>query len=318
MGRSTILTDSDQGPLVGIVMCTFNGEQFLQAQLDSIARQSHRNWKLYISDDGSRDDTLLILNRFAAQYAFGQVTIFNGPQQGFAKNFLSMLSREEVQGDFIAFSDQDDIWLENKLEYALTALQAFPENTPALHCSRTNLIDENDHMLGMSTLFTKSPSFPNALVQSIGGGNTMMINQSALKILRPLSFTATVFSHDWWTYLVLSALGGNVIYSSKPLVFYRQHSQNLVGMNTSLAQKWRRIQMLWSGDFRRWNDLNIFDLQTLVSKMSGPTKLSFDCFVKGRQQRLLGRLYFLKKSGVYRQTLLGNLGLLFAVVFNKI
>jgi hypothetical protein len=173
-------------------------------------------------------------------------------------------------------------------------------------------------MLGMSTLFTKSPSFPNALVQSIGGGNTMMINQSALKILRPLSFTATVFSHDWWTYLVLSALGGNVIYSSKPLVFYRQHSQNLVGMNTSLAQKWRRIQMLWSGDFRRWNDLNIFDLQTLVSKMSGPTKLSFDCFVKGRQQRLLGRLYFLKKSGVYRQTLLGNLGLLFAVVFNKI
>jgi hypothetical protein len=89
-------------------------------------------------------------------------------------------------------------------------------------------------------------------------------------------------------------------------------------MNTSLAQKWRRIQMLWSGDFRRWNDLNIFDLQALVSKMSGPTKLSFDCFVKGRQQGLLGRLYFLKKSGVYRQTLLGNLGLLFAVVFNKI
>jgi glycosyltransferase involved in cell wall biosynthesis len=318
MGQSFSMNDSDHKPLIGIVMCTFNGGKFLQGQLDSISHQSYQYWKLYVSDDGSNDDTLEILSKFASQCAPGQVIIFDGPRHGFAKNFLSMLAREEVVGDFIAFSDQDDVWLEDKLEYALNTLQVLSEKIPALHCSRTNFIDENSCVLGSSTLFAKPPSFPNALVQSIGGGNTMMINKATLNILRPLSSSANVFSHDWWIYLVVTALGGSVIYTPKPLVLYRQHSQNVMGMNTSLSQKWRRIRMLWSGDFRRWNDLNILDLQALYPQMDSSIKLSFDNFIQGRQKGLLGRLYLMKKSGIYRQTLLGNLGLLFAVVFNKI
>lgn len=318
MDQSFSVNDSPDKSLVGIVMCTFNGARFLQDQLDSIAHQSYEHWRLYVSDDGSKDNTLVILNKFASRYPPGKVVIFHGPRLGFAKNFLSMLARKEVNGDFIAFSDQDDIWLEDKVEYALKLLRDISDNTPALHCSRTNYIDESNHGLGLSTLFTKPPSFPNALVQSIGGGNTMTINKAALNILRPLSSSANGFSHDWWIYLVVTALSGTVIYTSKPLVMYRQHSKNLMGMNTSMLQKWRRIRMLWSGDFRRWNDLNISDLQALYFQMDESIKLSFDNFVQGRQKGILRRLYFMKKSGVYRQTLLGNLGLFFAVVFNKI
>lgn len=305
-------------PCVGIVLCTYNGAQFLRAQLDSIARQSHQNWKLYISDDGSQDQTLAIISQFANEYPQDQITIFFGPQRGFSNNFLSVLIRPELQQEFIAFSDQDDVWLENKLETALLSLRDSSRDVPTMHCSRTRYINESDQVIGDSTLFTKPPSFANALVQSIGGGNTMMINKAALEFLRPIALTQEIFSHDWWIYLVVSALNGKVIYEPKPLVLYRQHSRNVMGMNTTLSQKWRRIKMLWSGDFRRWNDLNIATLKPLYSQMSQSIRYSFDHFSLGRHQAFWLRLLMLKRSGIYRQTFLGNMGLLFAALFNKI
>lgn len=305
-------------PCVGIILCTYNGAQFLRAQLDSISRQNHRKWKLYISDDGSQDETLVILDQFASDYPYGQVTIFSGPQRGFSNNFLSVLIRPEIQEEFIAFSDQDDVWMENKIESSLIALKEFANDAPAMHCSRTRYIDESNRVIGESALFTKSPSFANALVQSIGGGNTMMINKAALEVLRPIAQSREIFSHDWWIYLVVSALGGKVIYEPNPLVLYRQHSHNVMGMNTSISQKWRRIKMLWSGEFRRWNDLNIAAIQPLYSQMPLSIRNSFDNFSLGRHQVFWPRLLMLRRSGIYRQTTLGNVGLLFAALFNKI
>ena len=315
---SVLSSPAFQSPaLVAIVLCTYNGEQFLQAQLDSIEKQTHRHWVLFVSDDGSTDKTLSLVGDFAQRVGTERVHIFAGPRRGFAKNFLSLVRRPQIDAPYIAFADQDDIWLPEKLQCALAFFEKKEEGL-ALYAGRTRYIDEHDHVLGESTLFSKPPSFANALVQSIGGGNTMMINRHTLNSLRDAPQSLDIYSHDWWFYLLVSALGGTVFYDPKPLVLYRQHGSNIVGMNTTWSQKWRRIQMLLAGDFSQWNMRNIAALAYFRPQMSAHIQNIFDCFVRARKQTLFRRIASMKAAGVYRQTALGNAGLWFAIFTNKI
>ena len=307
----------NDGLTVAILLCTYNGEQFLQAQLDSIAKQSHPNWSLFVSDDGSSDGTLHLIERFSKVVGPDRVHLFSGPGQGFAKNFLSLLTHPQIDAPYIAFADQDDIWLPDKLTRAVSVLQSY-RTVPALYAGRTRYIDEQDQILGESTLFLKPPSFANALVQSIGGGNTIVINHHTLKVMRAVPYPLDIFSHDWWFYLLVSALGGPIYYDSEPYVLYRQHSANVVGMNTTWRQKWLRIQMLLAGDFAKWNDRNIASLRFFRPHMSSQIQHIFDAFVRSREQGLYQRMAGMKAAGVYRQTALGNAGLWFAIMTNKI
>lgn len=313
------MTPSDTGLAnITIVLCTYNGERFLQAQLDSIALQTFQDWNLWVSDDGSSDRTLEIVQNFSAGYPLGKVSLFQGPQAGFAKNFLSSLNLPQLDTPYIAFADQDDIWLPNKLARALDCLQAYEQNQPLLYATRTRFIDEHDAVLGESTLFSKPPSFANALVQSIGGGNTMLFNQQALQLLKAYTAERAIISHDWWLYILVSAFSGTTVYDPIPSLLYRQHNENLMGMNTGWMQKWHRIQMLMAGDFKHWNACHIAILSHYRNQMSPESLAVFDAFVRARRQGLMGRLWGMYRAGIYRQTFLGNLGLFFATLTNKI
>lgn len=303
---------------ITIVMCTYNGARFLQAQLDSIAAQTVQDWQLWVSDDGSSDQTLGLIQEFEARYAAGKVVLFHGPQAGFAKNFLSAISRPQLDTPYIAFADQDDVWLPHKLERALDALQAYEPNQPLLYSSRTCYIDAQDFKLGESTLFSKPTSFANALVQSIGGGNTMLFNQQTLLLLKSYTAGHEIISHDWWLYILVSAFSGATYYDPVPSVLYRQHHENIMGMNTGWRQKWHRIQMLMAGDFKKFNTCHIAILSNYRLQMAPESLAVFDTFVRARQQGFLGRLWGMYRAGVYRQTFLGNLGLFFATLTNKI
>jgi glycosyltransferase involved in cell wall biosynthesis len=317
MADSAFSVTADSELTVAILLCTYNGEKFLQAQLDSIAKQSHQNWCLFVSDDGSTDRTLDLIERFSNSVGTERVQLFSGPGRGFAQNFLSLLARPQIDVPYIAFADQDDIWLPEKLARALSVLQSH-RAIPALYAGRTRYIDEQDQILGESTLFLKPPCFANALVQSIGGGNTIMINHHVFKVMRTTPHPIDIYSHDWWFYLLVSALGGSINYDPQPYVLYRQHSANVVGMNTTWKQKWLRIQMLLAGDFAKWNDRNIASLEFFRPQMSTQIQQIFDTFVRSRKQGLLQRVFGMKAAGVYRQTTLGNAGLWFAIITKKI
>ena len=298
-------------------MCTKDGAAFLGEQLDSIAKQTHPNWDLFVSDDGSTDETLAIIEHFAKNQT-QNITIRNGPRNGVCANFLSLAADPTIDAHFFAFSDQDDIWHRDKLRRALNWLITVPCDVPGLYCGRTELMSPAGRVYGYSPLFTRPPNFRNALVQSLGGGNTMVFNRAAKKLLE-LTGNDKVVLHDWWMYQFISAVGGMIYYDPKPMLKYRQHSDNLVGSNLGWRAGLVRVRMILNGRFREWNEINIAALQRLPAPLIKlKNREVLELFAKARSASLFERLGYLRRSGVYRQTLLGDLGLFAATVFKKI
>jgi glycosyltransferase involved in cell wall biosynthesis len=295
-----------------------NGERFLTEQLDSLEAQTFTRWRLVVSDDGSTDRTRSILDAFRRAHTPGRVEIVQGPRRGVPANFLFATCRESPVTEYYAFCDQDDVWEADKLARAVAILKQAPPGVPALYGARTRLIDEDGKAIGLSPLFPRLPTFRSALVQSIAGGNTMVFNRKARELLAFCGPDVDVPSHDWWLYQVTSACDGMVHYDAWPSVRYRQHTQNVIGSNMGLAARLRRLRMLGQGRFRHWSDLNVVALTRLRPRMSVENRQIFDLFRKARHCPLLQRARMFAQAGVYRQTLLGNLGLAAAVLLKKI
>jgi glycosyltransferase involved in cell wall biosynthesis len=302
---------------VAILMCTKNGAKFLAQQLKSIADQTHTNWTLFVSDDGSSDETVDIVARFAREFSQRVVSRL-GPGKGVCANFLSLATDPSIDADYFAFSDQDDIWHKNKLERAINWLATVPDQIPGMYCGRTELVTADGQSYGLSPLFTRAPAFQNALVQSLGGGNTMVFNRAAKKMLEDAGRIEVVL-HDWWLYQLVSAAGGAIHYDPQPTIKYRQHPNSLIGSNLGWRARIVRIRMTFSGRFRDWNRTNIAALERVPPHLIAPQNRSIlKLFAQARTATLFKRLVYFKQSGVYRQTLLGNIGLFVAAIIKRI
>jgi len=309
---------SATGPAVTILLCTLNGARFLAEQLASLKSQTFKNWKLIASDDGSWDSTKSILAAFQKSCEPGKVEIIDGPRRGATANFLFQACAGNLLSEYYAFCDQDDVWDADKLERAIDALELTDAGIPALYGSRTRLIDEAGNEIGFSPLFQRKPEFRSALVQSIAGGNTMVFNQKARELVVFCGADVDVPSHDWWLYQVTSACGGHVRYDPYPSMCYRQHAHNVIGANVSWTARMRRLHMLRQGRFRHWGDLNVAALIRLRPRMSAGNQRIFDLFRRARFESLLRRATIFAQTGVYRQSAFDNLGLVAAMVLNKI
>lgn len=305
-------------PRVAILLCTFHGQRHLVEQLESFAAQSHTNWEVFASDDGSLDDTHAILEAYRAQWGPDRLSIHFGPAEGFAANFLSLTCNAAIQATYYAYSDQDDIWESDKLQRAVEWLGRVDPGTPALYCTRTRIVDAHNRVIGMSPLFSRQPSFRNALTQNIGGGNTMVFNQAARLLLKSAGDVVDVVSHDWWLYMVVTGCGGVVCYDPYPSLRYRQHQHNAIGMNSSWLARLQRGAMLFKGRFQAWSDLHIAAIERIHDKLTPSSQEALANFSIARKAWLLPRLVGMKRAGVYRQTFWGNLGLVIAIVTNKL
>jgi len=302
---------------VTVLLCTHQGERFLSDQLKSIFKQDCSEIALLASDDGSDDDTRKILERYQYWLGKDRISIQSGPQDGFVANFHSLICHPDIETDYFAYADQDDVWEPDKLSRAIAALEQVAAGVPALYCTRTALIDEKGHKIGLSPLFEKPPSFANALVQNVGGGNTMVMNKAARDLLCVCD-DGVVVSHDWWAYMLTTAVGGVAIYDPYPSVRYRQHDNNMVGSNNDWHSRLLRLRMLLQGRFREWSSINTRALQQARHLMTPENQVIFDAFCTARNRWLIPRIWGVMRSGVYRQTLLGNLGLIAAVVLKKL
>lgn len=303
---------------VAILMSTFNGEAFLAEQLDSLIAQTHPHWTIYASDDGSCDATLNILQDYRSRLGEERLVIVQGPHQGFAANFLSLLRRDDLRSRYFAFCDQDDCWNPDHLERGIAWLQSVANDLPALYCSRTRLIDVRGNSIGLSPLFCRPPSFENALVQSIAGGNTMLFNDATRELLRQTPSDEHIISHDWWAYLLVTGCGGVVTYESEPTVGYRQHEKNLVGSNAGVLERATRVRKMFQGTFRSWMDANLHALAHFRNRLTPRNRQTLQLFEEARAAGLARRLQLIRQSGVHRQSLSGTLGLAAAAILQRI
>ncbi|WP_201258531.1 glycosyltransferase family 2 protein [Bordetella sp. H567] len=303
---------------MAILLCSYNGERFIREQLDSIKSQTYSNWKVWVSDDGSSDRTLEILAEYRQLWGGDRLQVVRGPSRGFAPNFLSLVCRPEIDAAYFSYADQDDVWMSGKLARAIQSLQASGDREPALYCSRTRLIDEAGKSMGLSPLFTQKPDFRNALVQNVGGGNTMVFNAAGRRILLAAGADLGVVAHDWWTYVAISAAGGRIVYDPEPYLMYRQHGGNLIGSNQGLSARLARIRLLMQGQLRHWIDANVAGIIRIAAELPLAHQRIFLEFNASRHGGVVRRLVGLKRSGVYRQTFGGNIGLIVAAFFNKL
>jgi glycosyltransferase involved in cell wall biosynthesis len=303
-------------PLVAVLLCTFNGAHFLPEQLHSLAKQQYRHWRLYASDDGSNDTTLDMLQNFAAEHP-EQVAIKSGPQRGSSQNFLFLATVASIDADFYAFSDQDDFWMPDHLSRAIEVLMQIPAEIPAFHCGRTKLITETGAPIGLSLLFARKPSFRNAIMQSLAGGNTMVFNRAARQLLIAARGAEPV-AHDWWVYQLVTGVGGEVRYDPEPTVCYRQHDTNQLGSNIGWRPRARRLRMLLSGRFSQWTRQNLKALQAVDTLLTPDSREVLQHVAVMQQGSLAARIKSYGRSGIYRQTLAGSLALALAVILRRV
>ncbi len=290
---------------IAIIMCTCAGEKFLPEQLDSIVNQTHQNWSLWVSDDGSEDRTQEIISQFKQDHPDKEVHFSQGPVKGYCENFINLLRCESIDADYIAISDQDDIWLPEKLERAITKLD---ETSSALYGGRTRLIDENNREIGLSPLFVKEPSLENAMVQSIMGGNTMVVTREGLEHVRRAP-EVKVVSHDWWLYLFLTASGFGVYYDEEPMTLYRQHQDNLIGANIGLKAKLSRLKRLMRSEFKNWNTQHVAALLACEDLLSEEGRKMIKDFEELQNRRGRKAVQKLHQMNLTRQTRAGELAL---------
>ena len=301
---------------VAILMAVRNGQEYLQPQLDSFLNQTYKNWCLYVSDDGSTDSTAEIVNNFYLSHPEISGFLKKGPCLGFCQNFQSMINDEKIIADYYAFSDQDDIWLPEKIENAVRFLDSVPSDTPALYCSATTLIDQADNIIGESLSPTKALSFANALLHNVASGNTMVFNHKARELLMAAS-TEEMVVHDWSLYQIVSACNGRIYFDRTPGGLYRQHSNNVVGDGRNIFLRVRNFFSSFKGNRADWNKRNKTVLDKIVVHFGENEKQVYYNYNNISKSNFLKRIYFYIKSGVYHQYKLGTLSTIIYVCVGK-
>lgn len=306
-------------PAVVVLLATYNGAAVLTAQLESYRAQTLRPALVIAGDDGSRDGTPALLDAFAAAHPDLPLQRIDGPGRGPAANFRALFARVPAAADLLAVSDQDDVWLPDKLARAAAALAAVPADVPALYGAATWICDAALVPRGVSRPLRCPPGFRHALVQNFAGGNTMVLNRAAADLVRVAAAEAPVpVLHDWWLYQIVAGAGGRILYDPAPVLLYRQHAGNLIGANIGLAAQARRLRMMLAGDFRRWNADNIAALSASAHRLTPENRALLDGFAALRDRALPGRLAMLWRLGLYRQDMAGRASLWLAALMGRI
>lgn len=211
---------------VQILLSTYNGEKYLEDQLKSYAvLEGGFSYHVFIRDDGSTDGTIDILLRYAKKSNF---MVEFGDHRGLNASYCWLIEHCRKDYDYYALSDQDDIWLPNKMALAVESLCSLGGGIPGLFFSRSILIDADAKPIGKTPKVVREPSFYNAVLQNVCPGHTQVFNRELLKWLRRYSDCRNIYAFDWFVYLI-ATIFGIVLYSEECTVLHRQHGSNTVG-----------------------------------------------------------------------------------------
>ena len=226
---------------VAVLMSIYNGEKYIKEQLDSIFAQKNVNFTLFIRDDGSIDNTLNIINEYRKKYS-NIVLIESEENLGPAMSFMKLLEFAYFYNnyDYYSFSDQDDIWLEEKLAKAIEKIKNYDE--PTLYCSNQIIFQKNKEL---SLRFSEIPDF--SLIKRLHtndiSGCTCVFNRMLAKNLVESGIPSREILdfrlHDSWIVL-FSLVSGQLFYDRNSYIKYRIHDNNFAGLKQLTI--WQRIK----------------------------------------------------------------------------
>ena len=222
---------------IDILLATYNGSQYLPEQLDSILSQSYGNINVIIRDDGSSDNTVMIIKEY--EQKDNRVKLLNDSLEnlGFVRNFEELMKNST--SDYIMFSDQDDIWYNDKVEISYARMKAIEESNGK---SCPILVHTNSRIMNYETRtkalfisdYAKNSSFENSFFNFFVQGSTMLINKSLKR--EALPFSKEVYLHDRYLHLIAEFIGIRS-YIDVPTMDYRQHSNNEIGSSVNVIDK---------------------------------------------------------------------------------
>lgn len=264
--------------MVNILMATYNGGAYIKEQISSILAQTYLDWRLYIRDDGSSDNTRQIIAEMADDLPQKVVIIKDGEKQrlGAKRNFSQLLEKCE-DADFYFFCDQDDVWEKDKLAEMLKAVSTQGAEQPILAYHDMRIIDKRGGVLSESLygysgikLSEKHP-FEQLLTHNTVPGCALMINRELKNIIKRIPDKCII--HDWWLVLSAYAVGGKVIHVNKVLSNYRIHEHNQVGIRKKTSLQWI-LQAISTRRYRRYRQNN----RDCKKKLCDQIDLLFLCY----------------------------------------
>ena len=223
-----------------VLLSTYNGQEYLGEQLESILTQKVEHLDILIRDDGSTDNTIAIIKEYMIKNE--NIFFYTGENLKSCRSFFDLISKASDNYDYYAFADQDDYWLPDKLSKAIEKLDTVKEGKVALYCS--NVITTDENLDPIKTVCSKKEikiNFKNAVFENIVIGCSCVINNELFLLIKQ-HIPDRCYMHDWWCYIVASYYG-EVIYDYNSYILYRQHTGNVLGTPRNiLCQYLRRIK----------------------------------------------------------------------------
>ena len=222
---------------IDILLATYNGSKYLSEQIDSLINQTYKNINIIVRDDGSTDNTVEIIEEYEKKDSRVRLLSDNLGNLGFVRNFEELMKNST--SEYLMFSDQDDIWYNNKVETSYKRIKAIEEKNGK---SCPILVHTNSKIMNYETrtksLFisdcAKNSSFENSFFNFFVQGSTMLINGSLKR--EALPFSKEVYLHDRYLHLIAEFIGIRS-YIDVPTMDYRQHSNNEIGSSVNVIYK---------------------------------------------------------------------------------
>lgn len=227
---------------ISVALASYNGEKFIGEQIDSILDNLRKNDELIVSDDGSTDNTISIVSEY--QEKDDRVKLLHNAHGGVIKNFENALTH--CSGDYIFLSDQDDIWLPNKVDTVIPLLE---KNTLVCHNAIIFNSDTSEQIGSIQDKIGTNKTIFKNIIKNSFIGCCMAFRRELLDVVLPFPDREDIHIHDWWIGL-MAIKKGDVYFEKQSLLKYRIHSGNTLGFNKTtlrfkIKKRYRMIKTLW-------------------------------------------------------------------------
>ncbi|MDE6946676.1 MAG: glycosyltransferase family 2 protein [Anaeroplasmataceae bacterium] len=305
---------------IAVIMSSYNGEKFIEEQINSILGQTNVEVGLYIRDDGSSDGTLDILKKYSQNSNIHLVQFENDTNLGVCYSFLKTLQyaiEQEPNTEYFSFADQDDVWLPQKLEKAIEKIKSY-KNDYVVYYSNKTFVNKTLELINKEKIKFYDDFF-EAYCSSLASGCTMVFNKKMAKLsLTPLPQNAEF--HDSWIYRLNKYVHGKIVFDKNSYILYRQHGNNVCGSATCIVQEknFKKNVELYKSAKTTWRQSLFDEMELYHGELACKDAQKYIYLMKNYKKKFSLKLNLLFNKYVIKRGIIFYFNWFIKVILNKI